>query len=264
MRDPVWAQELVDTIDMENFRADNPYVWQLRGENLSRAAYEKSYSALRANDRLHLLDRLVEDDRFGVVTFEYDGATVSRDLLDSIAELDFLDRHVGLEGRARVVLDIGAGYGRLAHRAVTAFPNVRWASTDAIAVSTYLAETYLAFRGVGERAPVIPLDEVEEALTRERFDLAVNVHSFSECTVEAIGWWTQLLARAEVPKLFVVPNAVSADGREALTNRCESMNAVFMRHGYRLATIEPKYRDATLQQEGLSPTGYFLFELVRD
>ena len=38
------------------------------------------------------------------------------------------------------------------------------------------------------------------------FDLAVNIHSFSECPLAAIEWWMSLLARLRVPRLFLVPN----------------------------------------------------------
>jgi 2-polyprenyl-3-methyl-5-hydroxy-6-metoxy-1,4-benzoquinol methylase len=66
---------------------------------------------------------LEEDDDFGAEVFDFHGKVVSRDLLDSIIEINFLDRHLGFSSRRAVnVLDIGAGYGRLAHRMATAFP----------------------------------------------------------------------------------------------------------------------------------------------
>jgi hypothetical protein len=263
-RDPVWTPEFVRTVDLERFRDHGPYVWQRPEPNLDDEALRVTLGHLRATEAGTLLDRLEEDGAFGARTLEVEGRLVSRDLLDSVSELAFLDRHCGLSRRdGFTVFDIGAGYGRLAFRAVTAFPGLRWISTDAIAVSTHLAERYLGFRGVIERAPVVPLDEVEAALGRERVGLAVNVHSFSECTAAAIDWWAGRLAGAGVPRLFVVPNSVSADGREPLTNRAEPMGPIFARHGYRLEIVEPKYSDPEVQRRGLSPTGYFLYGLER-
>ncbi len=125
-----------------------------------------SYYCIRRSaqiERLGLLERLDEDGLFGVHTFIVDGRRVSRDLLDSALELAFLDRHLGISRPpVQTILDIGAGYGRLAHRAVTAFPEtVRYLCTDAIATSTFLCESYLGFRGVAghESSParVLPL-----------------------------------------------------------------------------------------------------------
>jgi hypothetical protein len=260
--DPVWSREFVATIDLDRFRADGPFVWQKDLPNLDDAAMRASFDFLRGSQASSLLDALDEDGAFGARTLAFGGKTVSRDLLDSVSELFFLDRHVGLAGReALSAIDIGAGYGRLAHRAATLFPRVRWLSTDAVATSTFLAERYLAFRGLAGRAPVVPLDELEAALARERVALAVNVHSFSECTPAAVEWWLGRLAGAGVGRLFLVPNAVSADGREPLANSGESMAPLLAAAGYRPAVVEPKYADPETQRRGLSPTAYFLYRL---
>jgi SAM-dependent methyltransferase len=256
--DPVWVPQFVATVDLVRFRGDGPYVWQKEAPNLGEDAVRRSFAFLRSSPAGALFDRLEEDGACGARTLDVDGVTVSRDLLDSVSELAFLDRRVGLAAPLRV-LDVGAGYGRLAHRAVTAFRELSWRSTDAIALSTFLAETYLDWRGVASRAPVLPLDEFEVALAREPFDLAVNVHSFSECAVAAIDWWLSRLAAGGVPRLFLVPNAVSADGNEPLTNRGESMAPLLARHGFRLEHAEPKYADPVVQRTGLSPTTYFLY-----
>ena len=264
--DAVWAPEFVATIDLKRFRDDSPFVWQKDLPNLDAAAMRAAWDHLRTrSDSAALLDRLDEDGAFGARTASIDGRTLSRDLLDSVSELAFLDRHLGLaRGGARNVLDVGAGYGRLAHRAMTAWPELSWHSTDAIAVSTFLAEVYLDFRGLSGRAPVVALDDLDRALRRERFDLAVNVHSFSECTPPAIDWWLARLSRAGVPRLFVVPNAVSPDGREPLTNAGESMAPLLERAGYRPAVVEPKYSDPETQRRGLSPTAHFLYASRRE
>jgi len=107
---------------------------------------------------------LVEDDYFGNFVFQIGGKTISRDLLDSILEIYFLDRHLGLASAEnhRTILDVGAGYGRLAHRLVSALSGAqRYLCTDAVAESTFISEYYLGFRGLDGRACAVPLDEIE-------------------------------------------------------------------------------------------------------
>jgi hypothetical protein len=53
---------------------------------------------------------------------------------------------------------------------------------------------------------VVRLDRLEQELTSGTFHLAVNIHSFSECPLEAIRWWLKLIAELSVPHLLIVPN----------------------------------------------------------
>ena len=272
-QDPVWTAALLATADLRHFRVDNPYVFQLRGRNLNELGYAVSYYCARRVaeiERLGLLDRLEEDGLFGVHTFEIDGRRISRDLLDSALELAFLERHLKLsQGPRRTVLDIGAGYGRLAHRAATAFPQtVRWLCTDAIATSTFLSEYYLGFRGLtgGDGAPVriLPLHELTSGIRPGEVDIAVNIHSFSECSLPAIDAWLALLATKRVGNLMIVPNAVTPGGPDGITMRTnagEDFSVLVRRHGYALAASEPKYPDPLVQEYGVSPAAYLLFRL---
>ncbi len=269
-RDPVWTPELLATADLRQFRGDNPYVFQLRGRNLNELGYAVSYYCARRIpevERLGLLDRLEEDGLFGVHTFMIDGRRVSRDLLDSALELAFLERHLRIsEGSRRTVLDIGAGYGRLAHRAAAAFPEtLRWLCTDAIPTSTFLCEFYLGFRGVAgsDRAPsrVVPLHELERAIRPGDVDIAVNIHSFSECSPSAIEAWIAFLAGRRVGHLMIVPNAMAGDGVTMLTNDGLDFTRIVLRHGYRLVASEPKFPDPVVQEYGVSPAAHLLFRL---
>ncbi len=268
--DPIWTDELLRTADLRHFRGDNPYVFQLRGRNMNELGYAVSYYCARGIAevaRLGLFDRLAEDGLFGVHTFEVDGRRISRDLLDSVLELAFLERHLGLSGGPRrTILDIGAGYGRLAHRAATAFPEgVRFLCTDAIATSTFLCEHYLAFRGVAghEDSParVVPLHRLAESIRPGTVDLAVNVHSFSECSLAAIDAWLGFLAENRVGYLMIVPNAVAQDGVRMLTNSGQDFSRVVERHGYERIASEPKYPDPVVQEYGISPAAHLLFRL---
>lgn len=191
------------------FRGDNAYVWQLR--MYADSARTRTYLTLldiESRDRLGLLNTLTEDGLFGAFTFSYgDRAPVSRDLLDSVNEINYLDEQMGLSTiEGLTVLDIGAGYGRLAHRMSTALNNLAaYDCTDAIAVSTFLCEYYTNFRGASDRVSVVPLPEVETGL-RDRYDLAVNIHSFSECSHSAIQWWLGQIAKRDITWLLIVPN----------------------------------------------------------
>jgi hypothetical protein len=271
----VWSGELLAReLSLQWFRRDNPYLWQARdftastpaGDPLPAGAAEVNYllSAcyVRSIDRLGLLDRLGEDGAFGAHTVAIgDGVIVSRDLLDSVLEIDFLDRHLGISTRETLeLLDIGAGYGRLAHRIAAALPSsAHVLCTDAIAESTFLSEFYLDHRGVADRAEVVALDEIEERLAGAAVTVAVNVHSFPECPLDSIEWWLALLARHDVAHLFIVANETSLRSSEPDGRRL-SIEPLLRVHGYEPAVLEPKYRlSEAVQRHGIYPAYYHLF-----
>lgn len=258
----VWNDGYVRGEDVAYFRGDNGWVWQVRGRNTNILSYALTFYYLKSLDHLGLFGKLSEDSHFGNFTFDIGKRLISRDLLDSISEILFLDRHLGIASRPGMkVLDIGAGYGRLAHRMTTALPNVQnYFCTDAVAVSSFVSDYYLRFRGA-DRAQVIPLDEIDRKLTAEPVDLAVNIHSFSECRLEAIDWWAKLLAKHRVKQLMVVPNDVTETPGQLLTNKDEDYLPILQRHGYRLLLSEPKYADPVVQAYGIKPHWYHLLEL---
>lgn len=254
----VWDGERLADEDLLYFRADNHFVWQLRGPNKTRRAYRVTLRHLREAGLGPLLDQLGEDGAYGA--FVHRG--VSRDLLDSAGEIDFLRRHIGLGERPLNILDIGAGYGRLAWRIEQATgEGTRVFATDAIARSTFVADHYLKHRGA-RRASVAPLDDVEALLAGTRVDLALNVHSFSEMRTEAVAWWVERLAAAGVPKLMVVPNEGRSGGRLCELNGGLQMAPIFAGFGYRPLAAEPRYADPEVQRRGLDPTWLHLFELA--
>lgn len=195
-------------LSMAWFRGDNAYVWQFR--QLRSAARAKTYLQLldvESRDRLGLLDKLDEDGLFGAFTFEYgDRPPASRDLIDSVNEINYLNDHIGLsEIRGLRVLDIGAGYGRLAHRMSTAFPDIAaYDCIDGVPTSTFLCDYYLKFRQVPATVRSVPITEYETL--GERYDVCVNIHSFAECSLETIRWWLDRIAERDIPWLLIVPN----------------------------------------------------------
>jgi len=261
----VWTDGHMSPDDVKYFRGDNAYVWQLRGHklNMNRMAYALTAYYVKSIDGTGLLDRLVEDEYFGAQTFTVDKRIVSRDLLDSIMEIHFLDKHLGISSWDGLkALDIGAGYGRLAHRMVTALSTIEaYYCTDAVAVSTFISEYYLRFRGVHEKSKAIPLDEVQSTLRGQAIDLALNMHSFSECRLTAIEWWLSLLEANKVRYLMIVPNPLAHGGSRLLTNDGQDFSRIVEGHGYRLVARDPKYEDPVVQQFAISPTHHYLFEL---
>jgi hypothetical protein len=259
----VWTNEFMTGDHLRWFRGDETYVWQLRGPNMNRLGYTVTTYYVKAIDSLGLLDKLPDDRLFGNNTFQIAGRPVSRDLLDSIIEIAFLERHLKISSLTSPrILDIGAGYGRLAHRAVEGLPNIgEYLCVDAVAASTFISEYYLKFRQCA-RATVLPLDQIDEALARAPVDLALNIHSFSECQLSAVEWWLALLAKHRVRHVMIVPNTGRHGGRSLATNDGRDFAPLIQQYGYKQVVREPKYRDPTVQDLGINPTYHYLFELA--
>jgi hypothetical protein len=259
----VWSPGRVTVEELRGYRGADIYVWQSGGLHYGVIAHALAYYYLRTRDSLGLLDRLEDDAAFAVRRFEVDGRWVSRDLLDSILEINFIEKEFGISQKPGCrILDIGAGYGRLAHRMVQSVPALgEYLCTDAVPESTFICEHYLAHRGALGKARVVPLDEIEKNVAATPIDLAVNIHSFSECSLEAIGWWSQLLAANRVPRLLVCPNAKHDEGRFLGVEDGRGFREVIEKAGYRLAKVVPKYEDPVLQAYGLDPSWFHLFEL---
>lgn len=259
-----WSDSYVASqVPFHAFRGDCGYVYQHRDFNLP-VTYLSTFYYLQANGSLPLLDKLVEDDLFGAYVLDVAGRQISRDRLDSTCEISFLESRLQLSRRSSYqIIDIGSGYGRLAHRLVQAMENVYVTCVDAIPESTFICDYYLRFRGAHSRARTIPLPEFLDAQTQFHYDLAVNVHSFSECTSQAVSWWMDLLRQMKVPHLLVVPNGDG--GGQLLTTEVDrsrnDFGCIIQKHGYKLVLREPKYLEPLLQRYGVTPTHYFLFEL---
>lgn len=258
----VWASDNLKTeLTLERFREDNAYVWQTRVNNPIQYLLSSYY--VKEHDPLDLFPRFVEDGAFGAYMYEHGGRPVSRDLLDSIMEISFLEEKIGLSSIPDLtVLDIGAGYGRLAHRMAEALPNLsQYLCTDAVPESTLVSEFYTNFRGVSDRVRVVPLDEVERVAPNARIDVALNVHSFSECAMASIEYWLDLVERAQVPWLFIVPNTGDQLISWEASGSRESFLPAITKRGYELVVKQDKYHGSPdTQRYGLYPATYFLFK----
>jgi putative sugar O-methyltransferase len=260
----VWTPEnLVSELTLERFREDNAYVWQTRVSNPIQYLISSLY--VKDNDPLALFDNLGEDGAFGAHLYQHGDRPVSRDMLDSILEISFLEEQIGLSKiPGLTVLDIGAGYGRLAHRMAESMPNLaRYLCADAVAESTFVSDFYTKFRQVDAKVTAVPLDEIERVVAGTRIDVALNIHSFSECSFSSIEYWLDLVARAEVPWLFIVPNT----GDQLISWEPDQCRRDFLpaieARGYELVVQRDKYhRSKDAQRFGLFPSTYVLFRRV--
>jgi hypothetical protein len=146
------------------------------------------------------------DDLGGARDAEFGGRVVNTSLgpvtrmwLDSNVEYHFIRRHLGTIVD-KTVLDIGAGYGRFAVSIIDYCKGVT--CVDAVPISTAVCCDYVKkFRPVVE---VLSIQEFIEAYPRLKFDLAVNIHSWNECTLEQVTNWLNVLGEMRVPYLFTV------------------------------------------------------------
>jgi hypothetical protein len=253
----IWHDGHVEPADILFFRGDNGFVWQYQDSN-RHENYLLTYFYLKeiTND---LFQRLREENDFGVFAFPSGEGDrlLSRDLLDSVNEILFL-RRMGLAGLDIQILDIGAGYGRLAARLSAALDGVRTWCIDAVPESTFLCGFYLRRRGVEERASTIAFDRQEQLPAEGQIKLAVNIHSFSECPAKAIDYWLKRCAELAIEYLFIVPDG-SAKGGELRRTDGEAFTSIVTAHGYALAHAEPKYANTELMRFGVSPAWYYLF-----
>jgi len=263
-----WTRHAVeDFLDLRYFRGETMITWHYR--ELPRITALKYFVFTRyilEKDPERLLYKLGEDGAFGCWTYSYPGyGRFSRDLLDSVNELLFLERSLKLSDRpAFTALDIGAGYGRLAHRMATAYPQLRdYTCVDAIPETTFVSEYYLRYRRCTPPARVVPLHEIDEQLVPNSFDLAINIHSFSECTYAAVEWWIELLARLAVPDLLLVPN----EPTELLTLEPDESRRDFAplleNAGYRLVHREPVIDDPAIRELMRLDDHFHLYRLAR-
>lgn len=267
-----WTKDFVaQNLDLGQFRGDNAYIWQARqASEVSELRYFIYTEYVQSRDARGLLTRTQEDGLFGCCTFRFEGRPlVSRDLLDSLNEIYFLDRQIGLFSIPELrVLDIGAGYGRLAHRMSQTVPNLKaYACVDAVPESTFLCEYYLEYRGIAQpQACAVPLDELDRLDGLGPFNLALNIHSFTECPYVAIEFWIRKVADLRIRWLLIAPNMFAGSQHDLFSTESDGsrkdFSGLLSAAGYRLALRAPKFDDPYLQNTipGIAGTEYYLYE----
>ncbi len=253
-----------DQVSLARFRGHSAYVWAY-GELPRPTVLKYFIFAQDVQTRAgRYLARSNEDGAFGCLAYDFSGVgRVSRDRLDSALELDFIERHTGLVSKPGLrVLDIGAGYGRLAHRACEVADVADYACLDAVAESTFLCDFYLKHRGIADRARAVPLDEVVATERLGAFDIAVNVHSWSECTLAAITWWLALVQRHEIPWLLVVPNQHDRFVSSERDKQKQDFRPAIEAAGYQLVVQEPLFLDPDVRRLVAIKDEFYLFKRV--
>lgn len=262
LRSNQWSDDHIEAhLSMASFRVHGLIMSQrLEVLELARLRFTLLATHARRVDHVGFLDVLDEDGQFGAWTFEVEGiGLVSRDLLDSVLELTFLADHTDVLSRGRRVLDIGAGYGRLAHRAAVALPGLLdYACVDAVPQSTFLCDFYTSHRGVRPPVRVLALPEIVD-VPAGSFDLAVNVHSFSEAPLAAIAAWLDELVRLDVADLFLVPNHGRDFRSKEPDGRRRDFRHLLDERGFELVADRPAITDVAVRSALQDVNHHFLF-----
>ena len=192
-----WQRKVRDSLP--NFAAHPIYLDQSQSE----AEYEAvaNYVFQRgATD----LSGMLRDAEYGARVVETKHGKLTRAWLDANVEIDFLRRNLGEDPLSEAsVIDIGAGYGRLA--VPLSRLTARYLCVDAVPISTEVCRTYC-----NRHAPSVAVPSLPDFLANHNagrntpFDLAINIHSWNECTREQIAAWLNVLGEAKVPYLFTV------------------------------------------------------------
>ncbi len=179
---------------IDQFAAHDLYIGQsnTREQYDRLAQYVKSYC--KFDERV-----LLRDAEYGasVVTTNALG-DITRSALDAAVECDFLRRH--LPNYDMRVLDVGAGYGRLATAIEAYIPSLHVTCVDAVPLSTFLCEWYTK-----KYAPKVKTIHVSD-INSVKCDLAINVHSWNECNCEQVQAWVDKLLELGTQYLFTVSN----------------------------------------------------------
>jgi putative sugar O-methyltransferase len=249
-----WTSKHLEDLNVANFRSDNVYVWQKR--DMDETNFLISFLSARLLDHANLFNLIKENGSFGVEVYQVAGVNVSRDLIDSVLEINFLIDIIGIEELSKYkVLDIGAGYGRLAKNLTQVFEDIKVGCIDSIPISTAISEFYLEKEIVDKKVNIYTMDQLSQ-IPVGSFDLATNIHSFSEMSIDAVEDWIKTLKILNVPKVFVVPNP-----KELQLNLLQDFKSIFEKYGYSVKIKRSKYSENIDDKYLVYPSNYFYLEL---
>ena len=260
----LWTEDYLKSEDLLFFRGDNPYLYQKRGNQLSIFAYLITYFWFKSNYKNDRISLFNEENSFGVYNYVIDEKNITRDLLDSLNEITFLKENVfkNFENKVKV-LEIGAGYGRLAKWLTKNTKFIEhYYCIDGIPESTFISEYFLKKYHKIDKVTVVPIDRKESLTENDNITLAINIHSFSEMSFDFVKFWIKELTRLKVLFLFIVPNAGHKYKGDLLSFDKVNFKNLLESNGYELILKRAKYLDPYVQKYGLNPTIYYLFKNI--
>ena len=247
-----------DDSDFKNFKGENVFVTQLAGLRSIKKAYENTVSYAIKIDELGLMGIFDEDRKFGVESVKIGKESFSRDRVDSVIEINYFSRLMGITSESELrLVDIGAGYGRLASRVLQAFPNAYVFCGDVVPQATFLCNFYLKFKGFNSFK--FKCGSYDELTLEGTFDIAVNIHSFSEAPLDSIKKWLDIVS-SKTKYIFIVPS-----GDELASMEYDGSRLCYMDYlkylGYQLVNITNKYGEELFEKNlCLSPAKYYYFK----
>ena len=162
-------------------------------------------------------DGMVRDAEFGARVVNTSRGPLTRMWLEAEQETTFLVRNT-CSLRSLNVVEIGAGYGRLA--VPLSRYCARYVCVDAVPISTEISRSYCARFAPRVEVPSLPdFLALKNRGDEYRFNVAINIHSWNECTLEQIKWWLTMLRELEVGYLFTVSHG-QMSGRPEIPYLC--------------------------------------------
>jgi putative sugar O-methyltransferase len=185
-------------VDLTDFKSDtrnfNISLWnpEANGVRYLKTLVYNLATQLRPEDWARLR-RIGNREVGNPLTVRYEGEEVCLDYAQAVLELAFIEQIIPL--RDARVMEIGAGYGRTCHAILANHDLAEYCIVD-LPNTLGLSRRYLREVLDDERfgkIRFIPVDEIDEALATARFDLCVNIHSFTEMTPETVRGYLDLI-----------------------------------------------------------------------
>ncbi|MDW6064149.1 putative sugar O-methyltransferase [Streptomyces sp. FXJ1.4098] len=193
----LWVTEN-SAADLRGFKSDR--------RNFNLALWDPTTNGIRYLRALvyELATRLGDDDWARIerienrevgdpVSIRYEGHDICLDYLQAALELGFIEKEMDLHGAH--VLEIGAGYGRTVHAMLS---NYDLASYTIIDLKNTLSLSTAYLRAVLDdkqfaKMKFVQVEDIETALGSDRYDLSVNVHSFTEMAPDTVSAYLRLI-----------------------------------------------------------------------
>jgi putative sugar O-methyltransferase len=140
------------------------------------------------------------------------GRLISQCIANAAMDMNAMASVIPLD-KVRRVLEIGAGYGRLAYLFTSLFPDVEYTIAD-ISPALAVAKNYLPAVSKGKFSFVLP--HHLDALADHSFDLVINVSSFDEMPAPVQDHYLKRIDRLCRGHLYLSGYARHTDGRVGL------------------------------------------------